>query len=186
MKKTYINNNIKTVQCTYSSPPMSPEYTNRSITIRTTIPTVTRYQEDTTMKLLKLSHFDYFYPQVTWIHVYTDCSATNAIQDGGAGSLISLPNGLTLEANSATGKYCTNYNAELRTLEQGAQSVIYLTYTNLEDVVFLTDSMSVFDSKPGHGEHNLRPKMYITVEHRSVILQVCFPSYNFIFLCIRL
>ena len=58
-KKTYNNNNIKTVQCPYSSP---SEHTNRSLTIRTTIPTVTRHQEDTLKKLLTLSHIDDFYP----------------------------------------------------------------------------------------------------------------------------
>ena len=47
LKKTSNNNSIKTVHCTYSSQPMSSEYTNIILTIRTTIPTVTRYQEDT-------------------------------------------------------------------------------------------------------------------------------------------
>ena len=47
LKKTYNNNSIKTVQCTYSSLTMSSEHTNRSLTIRTTIPTVTRDQEGT-------------------------------------------------------------------------------------------------------------------------------------------
>ena len=55
LKKTYNNNNIKTVQCTYSCPPMSSEHTNRSLTIRTTIPTVTRDQEYTS-KNLSRSH----------------------------------------------------------------------------------------------------------------------------------
>ena len=58
LKKTYNNNSIKTVQCTYSSPPMSSKHTNRILTIRTTIPTVTRDQEDTSIKLLTLSHID--------------------------------------------------------------------------------------------------------------------------------
>ena len=86
LKRTYNNNSIKTVQCTYSSPPMTSEYTNRSLTIITTIPTVTRDQEDTSKKLLTLSHIDDFYPQAKWIHVYTDGSATDAVQDGGAGN----------------------------------------------------------------------------------------------------
>ena len=48
LKRTYNNNSIKTLQCTYSSPPpRSSEHTKRSLTIRTTIPTVTRDQEDT-------------------------------------------------------------------------------------------------------------------------------------------
>ena len=119
LKKTYNNNNIKTVQCTYSSPPMSSEHTNRSITIRTTIPTVTRDQEVTYKQLITLSHIDDFYPQAIWIHIYTD-----AVQDGGAGSLIYLSNGQTLEAPSSTRKYCTNYDAEVKALEQGAQAVV--------------------------------------------------------------
>ena len=71
-------------------------------------------------------------------------------QHSGAGSLIYLPNGQTLEAASATGKYSTNYNAEVKAIEQGAQAVIDLTDTNSKDVVFLTDSRSLLDSLAGH------------------------------------
>ena len=97
LKRTYNNNSIKTVPCTHSSPPMSSEHTNRILTIGPTIPTVTRDQEDTSKKLITPSHIDYFYPQATWIHAYTDGSETDAVQDSGAGSLIYLPNGETLE-----------------------------------------------------------------------------------------
>ena len=85
--------------------------------------------------------------------------------------LIYLPNGETLEAASATGKYCTNYDAEVKALEQGAKAVIDLTDANSENVVFLTDSRSVLDSLAGHGEHNLRRKLYSILEHRRVVLQ---------------
>ena len=71
-----------------------------------------------------LSHIDDFYPQTTWMHVYTDGSLTYAVQDGGAGSLIYLPKGQTLKAASATGNNCTNYGAKMKALEQGAQVVI--------------------------------------------------------------
>ena len=158
MKRTYNNNSIKTVLCTYSSPTMSSKHTNRSLTIRTTIPTVTRDQEDTSKKLITLSHIDDFYPQARLIHVYTDGFETDAVEDGGAGSLIYLPNGQTLDTASTTGKYCTNYDTEVKVLEQEAQAVIDITDTNSEDVVFLTDSRSVLDSLAGHEEHNLRRK----------------------------
>ena len=115
LKKTYNDSSIKTVQCIYYSPPMSPEHNESCLTIRTTMPTVTRYY---IKKLRTLSHIDDFYPQDTWIHVYTDGSATDAVHDCGAGSLIHLPNVYTLEAASATGKYCTNYDAEVKTQEQ--------------------------------------------------------------------
>ena len=79
LKKTYNNNNnnIKTVQCTYSSVSMSFEHTNRSLTIRPAIFTVTRDQDDTTKKLLTLTYIDDLYPHATWIHVYTDGSRTD-------------------------------------------------------------------------------------------------------------
>ena len=76
-----------------------------------------------------------------------------------------------MEAASATGKYCTNYDAEVKALEQGTQAVIDPTDTNSEDVVFLTDSRSVLDSLAGHGEHNLRRKLYSILEQRRVVLQ---------------
>ena len=171
LKKTYNTNSIKTVLCTYSSPTVSSEHTSRSLTIKTTIPTVTRDQEDTSKKLLTLSHIDDFYPQVTLIHVYTDGSAIDSVQDGGAGSLIYLPNGQTLEAASATGKYHINYDGKVKALEQGAQAVIDLTDTNSEDVVFPTYSRSVLDSLAGHGEYNLRRKLYSILEHKRVIPQ---------------
>ena len=107
--------------------------------------TVTRDQEDTTKKLLTLSHIDDLYPKATWIHVYTDGSVTDAVQDGGAGNLIYLPKGHTLEAASATEKYCTHYDAEMKSLDQGVQAMTDITDTNSEYVVFLTDSRSVLD-----------------------------------------
>ena len=70
------------------------------------------------------SYIDYFYPQATWIHLYTDDSATDALQYGSARSFIYLPNGQTCEAASAAGKICAKYDAEVKCLEQGAQAVI--------------------------------------------------------------
>ena len=81
-------------------------------------------------------------------------TTTDAVQDGGAGSWIYLPNGQTLEAASDTGKYCTNYNAEVKALEQGAHAVIDLTDTNSEDVLFLTDSREILDIENTTGDVN--------------------------------
>ena len=100
------------VQSTYSSPPPC-QNTTRSIDIKVTVPAVTRDQDDTSKKLLTLSYIDDLYPQDTWIRIYTDGSATDAIQDGGAGSIIYLPDGDTIESATATGKLCTNYAAEV-------------------------------------------------------------------------
>ena len=70
--------------------------------------------------------------------MYTDGSATNAIRDGGAGSIIYLQGGQQIENSAATGKHCTNYGAEVKALEQGAKAIDDLT-DQTTDVVFLTD-----------------------------------------------
>ena len=127
------------VQSTYSSPPPC-QNTTRSIDIKVTIPAVTRDEDDTSKKLLTLSYIDVISPQDTWIHIYTDGSATDAIQDGGAGSIIYLPDGDTIESATATGKHCTNYAAEVKALSQGAQAILDIVGNHKEDVVFLTDS----------------------------------------------
>ena len=125
LKKTFNNNSIKTIQCTYSSPPMSSEHTNGSLTIRITLPTVTRDQEDTS-KNFSSSHT--LMTSTCKLHGYTYRSSTRwwCLK-------FDLPNGQTLEAASATGKYCKNYDAEVKALEQGAQAVIDLPDTNSED-----------------------------------------------------
>ena len=42
------------------------------------------------------------YHQEAWTHVYTDDSATYAIQDGAAGNVIQHPHGFTETASAAT------------------------------------------------------------------------------------
>ena len=49
--------------------------------------------------------------------------------------------------------------------------MIDLTDTTSENVVFPTNSRSILDSLARHGEHNLRRKLYIILEHRRVVLQ---------------
>ena len=142
---------------------MSSKHTNINLTIRTTIPTVRRDQEDTSKTILTLSHIDEFYPKATWIHCWLRNRRSTRWW-----CLIYLPNDQTFQAGSATGKYCTNYEVKVKALEQ---AVIELTDTNSEDVVFLADPRSVLDSLAGHGEHNLRCKLYSILEHRRVILQ---------------
>ena len=158
------------MQSTYSSP--SPcQNTTRSIDINVTVPAVTRDQDDTSNKLVILSYIDDFYPQDTWIRIYTDGSATDAIHDGEAGSTIHLPNGDTIESATATGKHCTHYAAEVKALSQGAQAIIDIVGNHKDDVVFLTDSKSVLDALARHGDYELRVKLSKLIESRRVVLQ---------------
>ena len=155
---------------TYSSP-LPCQNTTRSIDIKVIVPSVTRDQDDTSKKLLTLSHIDDFYPQDTWIRIYTDGSATDVIQDGGAGSIIYLPNGDTIESETATGKHCTTYATEVKALSQGAQAILYIVGNHKEDVVFITDAKSVLDALAHHRKYELRVKLSKLIESRRVVLQ---------------
>ena len=103
--------------------------------------------------------------------IYTDGSATDAIQDGGAGSIIYLPNGDTIESATDNGKHCTHYAAEVKALSQGAQAILDIIGNHKEDVVFLTDAKSVLDALARHGEYELRVKLSKLIESRRVVLQ---------------
>ncbi|KAK7102897.1 hypothetical protein V1264_021054 [Littorina saxatilis] len=63
------------------------------------------------------------YPEDVWIHAYTDGSATNAVANGGAGVLVRSPEGHTSTAGIPTGKYCSNYAAEVQAIMQAASMI---------------------------------------------------------------
>ena len=164
------NNSIKTIQSKFSSLPESFPQVNRSLTIRNTIQGLNKRQDDNIKKQQTLAYIDEHYPHESWIHVYTDGSATNAVQDGGAGSIIFLQGGQTIENSTATGKHCTNYSAEVKALEQGAKAVDDLT-DQTSDVVFLTDSRSALDAIQNQNEPNLIRILNGSLGKRRVVLQ---------------
>ena len=167
------NNSIKfgkTMQSKFSSLPESFPQVNRSLTIRNTIQGLNKRQDDNIKKQQTLAYIDEHYPHELWIHVYTDGSATNAVQDGGAGSIIFLQGGQTIENSTATGKHCTNYFAEVKALEQGAKAVDDLT-DQTSDVVFLTDSRSALDAIQNQNEPYLMRILNGSLEKRRVVLQ---------------
>ena len=75
------------------------------------------------------------------IRIYTDGSATDAIQDGGTGSIIYLSNGDTLESATATGKHCTNYTAEVKALSHGAHSILDIVGNHISSCIISLNSM---------------------------------------------
>ena len=72
---------------------------------------------------LTLSTIDEQYPESSWIQVYTDGSATEAVRNGGAGVFIQYPNGQQQTADIPTGKQCSNYTAEVEALTQAANFI---------------------------------------------------------------
>ena len=64
-----------------------------------------------------LSFLDEEYPQDLWIRAYTDGSAQNAVRNGGAGVYIEYLNNTRDTARLPTGKYCHNYDAEVKAIK---------------------------------------------------------------------
>ncbi len=54
--------------------------------------------------------------------MYTECSATAAIQDGGAGIFITYTTGNTEAVNIPTGKHGTNYTPEVETTMKASKT----------------------------------------------------------------
>ena len=69
-------------------------------------------------RALTLAMIDEQYPEISWTQVYTDGSARNAVENGGAGIHIMDPSGYREEAHFHTGKHCTNYAAEVEAPER--------------------------------------------------------------------
>ncbi|XP_041369908.1 uncharacterized protein LOC121383877 [Gigantopelta aegis] len=79
-------------------------------------------------------------PETSWTQVYTDGSATNAVENRGAGIYIMDPSGYREEAHFSTAKHCTNYAAEvvatihaahiISTREEKCSHVVFLTLGN--------------------------------------------------------
>ena len=125
---------------------------HQNISIYTTVPHLTRREEhsDISKKILTMTMLEERYPQEAWIRVYTDGSATNAVWRGGAGVYIQLPNGQQQTKAIPTGLHCTNYRAEVEALVHAAKAIREISQP-VEQVVFLTDAMSVLEALKGAG-----------------------------------
>ncbi|XP_070182779.1 uncharacterized protein, partial [Littorina saxatilis] len=94
------------------------------------------------------------YPCESWIHVYTDGSATDAVANGGAGVYASFPT-----TNIPTGKHCSDYSAEIQALVQAA-SIIQDSSSECLQAVFLTDALSVLEALAGGKLPHLMEKLH--------------------------
>ena len=118
-----------------------------TVTVETTIPCITNKGEhsDQVLKTLTLATLEERYPAESWIRVYTDGSATNAVKSGVAGVHIQYPSGERAEEALPTGLHCTNYKAEVDALTQAAHTMATRADRTTQ-VVFLTDALSVLQA----------------------------------------
>jgi ribonuclease HI len=105
-------------------------------------------QDDLVKRTLTLAMISECYSAESWIHVYTDGSATNAVTNGGAGFHVRSPEGHSTTAGIPTGKHCSNYSAEVQALMQAA-SMIHDATSECPQVVFFSDALSVLEALAG-------------------------------------
>ena len=82
------------------------------------------------------------YPSHTWIQVYTDGSADQAVQNGGSGIYIIYPDQAASSVSLPAGKRCTNFKAEVLALLTASQQ---LRGMEKKCIVLLTDCLSVLE-----------------------------------------
>ena len=70
-----------------------------------------------------LDLIDEKYKNEKWTYVYTDCSATEAVKDGGSGIFIEYSSGNVKRISIPAGHTCSNYKAELLAIQTALDSL---------------------------------------------------------------
>ena len=141
------------------------------IKVFTTVPYLTLGDiQDDKMKLsVTAAMIDEKYPQESRIHVYTDGSASNAVENGGEGILVHFPGGETAEASAATGKHCTTYHAEASTLMHAA-TMIQTDENNCTQVFFLSDALLILKDVQNNKLSYLSRALWQVAHTRTTVL----------------
>ena len=141
-----------------------------NIIINTSVPDLNS-REDTSkevQKSLTMEMIEETYPKESWTHIYTDGSAVNAIQNGGAGVSIQ-ENEISLALAIPIGTRCTNYKAEVEAITIAAKTMNQ--NTNLDgSIVFFTDALSVLKTLESGGLPELNETLE-DVNSTRVVLQ---------------
>ena len=118
-------------------------------TIKTTLldKNVNKNSEQNILKLCSMETID-SYPK-SWVHAYTDGSASKGTKTAGFGVYLKLPDGKTLDHSEACGKTCSNFEAEVMAITKA----IDLTYhhfnsgiPHISNLVVFTDSLSALQA----------------------------------------
>ena len=97
-------------------PPFAPWTQLKMPTIRTELidKNVNKKSDPLTLKMGSLETVD-SYPE-SWIHAYTDGSASNGVSKAGFGVHMKYPEGIVYNHSEACGETCSNYEAEISAL----------------------------------------------------------------------
>ena len=130
-------------------PPFAPWTQLKMPTIKTELieKNVNKKSDPLTLKMCSLETVD-SYP-TSWMHVYTDGSASNGISKAGFGVHMKYPDGSIYDHSEACGETCSNYEAEIMALT----CAVDLTYQHFSqgehqasNIVIFTDSLSALQA----------------------------------------
>ena len=112
------------------------------------------------------------YSQADWTHIYTDCSAEEAVRNGGSGVFVRTPTGQTVGYSNAAGRKCSNFKAETSALQN---VVAYIAEMKPQKTVILTDSIAALQSltsnTPDQPIHQLLKDLQLLPHECTVVLQ---------------
>lgn len=106
-------------------------------------------------KAISLEYLDEHYPEESWTRVFTDGSADEAIRNGGAGYTYQTSTS-TMQGAHPVGAFSTNYRAEVKALELATESVRENMEYMKDNIVFLTDSLSIIQALKDPKNQSLR------------------------------
>ena len=172
LSKTTMANLPPTLPITAADIPKPWKEDPKNVRIKTEVPQVgdRDTQNDITKRTLTLAMIEDMYPPESWIHVYTDGSATEAVTDGGAGVVIFTPEGRKMESGIPTGKHCTNYAAEVQALMH-AVDMIRDSQSDCQQVALFSDAKSVLQAVAEDNLPCLREKLQKLSTYWQVVLQ---------------
>lgn len=156
---------------TYNNTDIQPNYT-----VNTAIPGIDRKGEecDLVLKAKTLEHVHNSYPQPEWIHIYTDGSLEGAEKNGGAGSVIMLQDGTTVQKSCASGKLSTNFRAEQQAIIDATKLLVEREIENSK-IVFLCDCMSALQATQRDPRDNMERELTCQLnklsENNETVLQ---------------
>ena len=129
--------------------PIAPWSKLETPIIRTTLvdTNVNKNSDPNILKTCAMETID-SYP-MSWVHAYTDGSASNGTKTAGIGVYLRLPDGRSFDHSEACGKTCSNFEAEVMALTKAIDS----TYQHFSDgfsqankLVIFTDSLSALQA----------------------------------------
>lgn len=125
-------------------------------------------------RALALEYLDREYPAASWIHVYTDGSATDASRNGGSGVLFRQPGQEPTTLSLPAGCLCSNFRAEVTAITAAIHH-LNTSESVPQDTVILTDSLSTLQALTSSNADQTIRELHASIQQlcrqRRIVLQ---------------